>query len=76
MADDTAFPNAPTDSICINISMGNTSAIAANGVLPSCPTYQTSVRLTVDCTINATLLGIDSWVSRGSAGAVRRYWVR
>ena len=76
MADDTALPKAPTDSICISINIGKTRAMAASGVLPSCPTYQTSVKLTVDCTINATLLGMDNWVSNGSAGAVRRYWVR
>ena len=72
MADDAAFPNAPTDNICMSISMGNTKAIAASGVLPSCPTYQTSVKLTVDCTMKATLPGTDNFVSSGSAGAVSR----
>ena len=35
IADETAFPNAPTDNICISISIGKTNAMAASGVLPS-----------------------------------------
>ena len=71
MADDTAFPKAPTDNICISISIGNTRAIA-NGVLQLSGIPDLG-QLTVDCTMNFTPLGIDSCVSR-SAGAVRRYW--
>jgi hypothetical protein len=61
---------APPDSVWVNISKGNTRAMAANETLPRELMNQTSAMLTLACMTKAVLLGVDIFTSRGKGGAV------
>ena len=78
-AAEMAPPIAPPDTVCISITNGNTTAIAANASRPSAPTYAVSAMLTAAADSMATMFGNASdnitgstgpWVSR-SAGEGR-----
>ena len=68
----TAPPRAPPGRVCISISSGNASAIAASGAVPRVPTTQTSVMLTKDCMKKATLLGVARAISSPRGGALSK----
>jgi hypothetical protein len=61
---------APPDSVWVNISSGNTKAMAAKDTLPREPMNQTSAMLTLACMTKAILLGVDMVTSSAKGGAV------
>ncbi len=68
-AEEIPPPIEPADSICCNMTIGNTKAIPARGSRPSWPTYQVSAMVTSALAIMAKIFGKASRQMVGKIGA-------
>ena len=68
-AEEIPPPMEPADSICCNMTIGNTKAIPARGRRPSWPTYQVSAMVTSALAVMAKILGNANRQMVGKIGA-------